>query len=444
MERSRQVVAAACALAAACSLAAAKVQMPPACTNPDGLAVDPKGRLAIAAPNNDRRQPGAIFRLDEPGGAPRLWFKVPPHPETGVAAPMGICFGPEGEMYICDNQKDSKGRLLRVAFADDRPVAFETVACGLENANGVKYLDGRLYMTSAFLRKLPREDGLLPSGLYMFSAADRNVRVTNTAADPQLVFTDHTAGKVRVGLNGVAVDARGTIYVDNYGDARVWKLTPGPDGRIAAAELFAWQGMKTPDGLCVDAEGNVYTADMQGDAAVRIDRNGVAHVLAKGCFTRPSEPCVWRGCLYVSDYGATTLTAIPLAAEAPFGLTAERLENPCGVDAPAPRLGWKMGVRAGATNVTQAAWRVLAASSRAKLAADEGDLWDSGKVEGAQSVDVPYGGAPLATSQRVFWKVKTWSGCGRESGWSAPAGRRSGSAPRPRRGPTPTWAARAG
>ena len=312
MKHVNLVMAAACAMAAACSFGAAKVQMPATCTNPDGLAVDPKGRLAIAAPNNARTQPGAIFRLDEPGGEPRLWFTVPPHPETGVASPMGICFGPEGEMYICDNQKDSKGRLLRVTFRDDRPTSFETVACGLENANGVKYLNGRLYMTSAFLRKLPRTDGHLPSGLYMFSATDRDVRVTNTAADPQLVFTDHTAGKVRVGLNGVAVDAQGTIYVDNYGDGRVWKLVPGKDGRIASCELFAWQGMKTPDGLCVDSEGNVYTADMQGDAAVKIDRNGVVSVVAKGCFTRPSEPCVWRGSLYISDYGATTLTVVPL------------------------------------------------------------------------------------------------------------------------------------
>ena len=308
----RFVCAAAAAAMTFAGEAAVKIQMPAACTNPDGLAVDPQDRLVIAAPNNARTQPGAIFRLDEPGGAPYLWFVLPPHPETGYAAPMGICFGPEGELYICDNQKDSKGRLLRVTFKDDKPVAFDTIACGLENANGVKYLNGRLYMTQAFLRKIPREDGHLPSGLYMFSAADRNVRVTNTASDPQLVFADHTAGKVRVGLNGVAVDAKGTLYVDNYGDGRVWKLTPGADGRIASCELFAWQGMVSPDGLCVDAAGNVYTADMHGGAAVKIDSSGIVSVVAKDCFVRPSEPCVWRGRLYVADYGATTLTSVPL------------------------------------------------------------------------------------------------------------------------------------
>ena len=119
---------------------------------------------------------------------------------------------------------------------------------------------------------------------------------------------------------------------------------------------------------------------------------------------------------------ASTCTA-PAASSRPFGLTAEWRVNPCGVDVPAPRLAWKQGqgLGKGAKDVTTVAWRVLAASSRAKLDADQGDLWDSGKVAGAQSVGVPYAGAPLATSQRVFWKVKTWCNYGKESDWSEPA-----------------------
>ena len=294
--------------------AAAAIQMPPACTNPDGLAVDPAGRLAIAAPNNSHKQPGAIFLLDAPGKSPRKWFDVPLAPGAKFASPMGICFGPAGEMYICDNQPASNGRLLRVTFKDDAPVSFETVACGLENVNGVKFLNGRLYMTQAFLRKIKREDGHLASGLYMFNVSDRNVRVSNTTADPQLVFLDHTANpKLRVGLNGVAVDSRGAIYTGNYGDGRIWKLTPGPDGRIASSELLAWNGIVSPDGLCIDSDDNLYTADMHGDAAVKIDRNGVVSIVAKGGFKRPSEPCVWNGRLYVSNYAGTTVAEIPLA-----------------------------------------------------------------------------------------------------------------------------------
>ena len=105
----------------------------------------------------------------------------------------------------------------------------------------------------------------------------------------------------------------------------------------------------------------------------------------------------------------------------PTGLTAERLADPCGIDVPVPRLGWKVASAKGARDVTQSAWRVLVASSRARLDADDGDVWDSGKVSGADTIDVAYGGKPLASSRRYWWKVRTWDGAGAASDWSAPA-----------------------
>ena len=109
------------------------------------------------------------------------------------------------------------------------------------------------------------------------------------------------------------------------------------------------------------------------------------------------------------------------ANEAPHGLTVEWLVNPCGVDATTPRLGWKMSVPKGANNLMQSAYRVLVASSAENLAKDTGDLWDSGKVVGDQSVNVSYGGAPLSSSRRYWWKVRTWNNKGKASAWSVPA-----------------------
>ena len=146
-------VYAACAVAMAMAfpVAAEEIQMPDTCTNPDGMCVDSQGRLVIACPNNDRKQPGAVFRIEKPGEKPVKWFDVPVCPESGYAAPMGICFGPAGELYVCDNQKDSKGRLLCITFKDDKIDSCEAVATGLDNANGVKYLNGKLYLTQAVL-----------------------------------------------------------------------------------------------------------------------------------------------------------------------------------------------------------------------------------------------------------------------------------------------------
>ena len=288
---------------------AATLQMPPTCTQPDGMAIDPSGRLVIAAPNNNHKQPGAIFRLSEPGQTPVKWFDVPAYAESGFAAPMGICFGPDGELYICDNQKAGSARLLRLTFKDDKVATCETVAAGLENANGVKYYKGKLYMTSAFLRKIPAENNALTSGVYMFDAKDRNVRVTNTAADPQLIFTDVTTGNVQVGCNGIAFNSKGEFFVGNYGASTVWKLTLGDDGKIAKKDLFVKSdaGVKTPDGLCVDEDDNLYIADMHGGQAVRVTPAGKVEILKKGGFKAPSEPGVWRGNFYISNWGGTTV-----------------------------------------------------------------------------------------------------------------------------------------
>ena len=305
------------ACAAAFAAYGKTIQMPRTCTTPDGMCIDAKGRLVIAAPNNDHTQPGAVFRLSSPDETPLKWFDVPPCPESGYASPMGICFGPKGELYICDNQKNSQGRLLRLTFKNDRIETCEAIAVGLDNANGVKYMNGRLYMTQAFLYGVKRGDGAASSGLYMFSENDRNVRVGNTPADPQCVFSDVTRNpEIRGGLNGVAVDAaKGIIYTGNYGDGRVWKLTTGADGRVVKSEEIVHAGGEsvTPDGLCLDVFGNLYIADMRGDAAERITSYGKFEVVRKGGFERPSEPCFWKGFLCVANYGGTTLELIPIA-----------------------------------------------------------------------------------------------------------------------------------
>jgi alpha-L-rhamnosidase len=123
----------------------------------------------------------------------------------------------------------------------------------------------------------------------------------------------------------------------------------------------------------------------------------------------------------VAAVAAVAPFAMCAAAGVPHGLTVERLSDPCGVDAPSPRLGWKMGVPEGARDIRQSAYRVLVASSPERLAADDGDLWDSGKVDGAQTFDVAYAGRPLASTQRLWWKVRVWDDAGTESAWSASA-----------------------
>jgi len=96
--------------------------------------------------------------------------------------------------------------------------------------------------------------------------------------------------------------------------------------------------------------------------------------------------------------------------------TCEMLVNPMGIDVVKPRFAWH--IISNERNVMQTAYQILVASSAEKLAANEGDLWDSGKVNEQSSVYVKYNGAQLNSRMRCFWKVKIWTTAG-ESDWSA-------------------------
>lgn len=102
----------------------------------------------------------------------------------------------------------------------------------------------------------------------------------------------------------------------------------------------------------------------------------------------------------------------------PRRLRCEHMENPLGLDEGLPRLSWQMDdSRSGAR---QTAYQIKAASQRALLDSKP-DLWDSGRKEGDQCLDIPWGGLPLASRQTVHWRVRVWDHKGRASAWSEPA-----------------------
>jgi hypothetical protein len=100
-------------------------------------------------------------------------------------------------------------------------------------------------------------------------------------------------------------------------------------------------------------------------------------------------------------------------------LRTEYRLDPIGIDATKPRLDWLLESEARAQR--QSAYRVLVASTAELLAAGNGDLWDSGKVSSAESIQIAYGGAALAPRQRAWWKVRVWDGDDLPSKWSEPA-----------------------
>lgn len=319
------------------------VSLPETCPTPDGMAVAPEGDLVVACPNfADPSQPGCLIRVDRQRRV-TPWVLVPPLAETGRAYPMGIAFGPDGDLYVCDNQnwptgngpdgELNQGRLLRLRIRDGRLERTTVVAQQISHPNGVRVHQGHLYVTVSLLPKIRREDGLLVSGVYRFRLDDEHVVLSNTLDDPNLLVTFVTHNRdCQYGADGLTFDSRGNLLVGNFGDGALHKVTFGADGQVTGATVFAQTDFATPmsapdfrekmvrakmrttDGICSDADDNIYVADFSNNAVCRVDPQGRITVLAQspdgdgadGGLDQPGEPILWDGKLVVSCFDIVT------------------------------------------------------------------------------------------------------------------------------------------
>jgi alpha-L-rhamnosidase len=103
----------------------------------------------------------------------------------------------------------------------------------------------------------------------------------------------------------------------------------------------------------------------------------------------------------------------------PARLRCEYLDSPLGIDVARPRLSWCIGDDRPAE--LQTAYQILAASHPDVLDMGEGDFWDSGRVEGGDTSQIEYGGKPLTSGRRIWWKVRSFDSDGLPGPWSDPA-----------------------
>lgn len=115
-----------------------------------------------------------------------------------------------------------------------------------------------------------------------------------------------------------------------------------------------------------------------------------------------------------------------LRASTPLDRVEEIRETPefVKINTARPWFGWI--VNDAAANAHQSAYQILMASTAENLAADTGDLWDSGKVRSNQSLNIRYDGKALAPNTTYHWKVRTWNDRGQASPYSTGQSFRTG------------------
>jgi sugar lactone lactonase YvrE len=347
--------------------------LPDFAVTPDGMAVAPDGDLLVAIPNfasyaKGATTPGVPARFLKIGKDRKVreLFECPILAETGRACPMGVEFGPQGDLYVVDNQnwaagngtngEINQGRILRLRLDGDKLVETIVVAKGISHPNGLRLRNGQVYVTVSKLPKVKRPDGLMVSAVYRFPADGRDIQVNNTLDDPNLLASFVTQNKfAQYGLDGIVFDSKGSLFVGNFGDGQINKLTFDDKGNVASNTVFAKTDhdysldpklpgflakatkakMRTTDGMCVDKADNIYVADFSNNAIAKVTPAGVISVLAQngdtggrnGDLNEPGEPIVWNGMLVVSNFDAVIEPdKVNGAHESPATLSLLRLE----------------------------------------------------------------------------------------------------------------------
>jgi len=293
-------------------------------STPDGMAIDHEGRLILACPNfADTSKPGCILRFDMDGRAEK-WIDLPLLEETGLCCPMGIAFGPERDLYVIDNQSwldrpevKDKGRVLRLHLSGDKVVRVTTIASGMEHPNGMRIHNNQIYITQSMLSRVSDPSGKLVSCVYRFNTDDKNITVTNTLADKEIITTFLTINPdCQYGADGIEFDTNGDLLVGNFGDGAVHRITFNEDGDVTGNTVWAQNPaeLQSTDGMILDENRNLYIADFCANAIARVTPDGTVTRIAQspdsdglhGELDQPGEPIVWQNRIIVSCFDLVT------------------------------------------------------------------------------------------------------------------------------------------
>jgi gliding motility-associated-like protein len=183
---------------------------------PYAIASDASGNIYVADYDNN------VIRKVTPTGDVSTFIS------TGLSSPAGVAVGPDGNIYIAD----TGNQLIKMAT----PAGVVTVIAGnasTGNANG-------------------------PALSASFS-------------NPQ----------------DVAVDASGNVYIADFGNNQIRKLSGGVVSVLAGSGAsgmtngpFSTASFKNPFGVAVDAAGNVYVADFNNSAIRKVTPAGTVTTLA--------------------------------------------------------------------------------------------------------------------------------------------------------------------
>ncbi len=269
---------------------------------------------------------------------------------------------------------------------------------GLGGAHWIWYPEGSPAQNAPVATRYLRRTFSAPAGPY----DDAQLVVTGDDTVDVWVNGTYLAGSHRVADSWRAasfVDIAAALHPGANTIAVAVRNTGGPAGVLGRLHIVA------PGG----------TVDLVTDGSWRA-ANSVQENWSDPGFADAAWPAALDlGAYGVAPWNAGVAAPDPAAASTVTvsGLTVDRRADPVGVGA-TPRFGWRL--TSGAAAQVQSRYQLTVGT-----AASANDVWDSGQVASAQSVDVGYGGPALAGDRSYYWRVRVWDAQGRPSPWSASA-----------------------
>jgi len=284
------------------------ISLPEYCPIPDNMAIAPNGTLTLTCPNFKGGKEGIIVSITTDKEVTKL-AQLSGREEGLYGKPMGLDYAPDGSLFVCNNQGKGKGQVLRLTFKDGVVDSTQIVATGI-SPNGLKYNNGYIYVTQPRMRKLSKTS--IIGGVYRFKQSDRNVVVSGKKNDPYLIFTAETTNpKRKAGLDGLTFDKAGNLYVGEFGDATIYKLTIDKKAKIIKEEVYVQLALNTGvDGMLMDQNNNLYVVGFSLNQLVKVDSKRNIKILAEysdndgsnGELDQPVDLCFFDDKLLISNF----------------------------------------------------------------------------------------------------------------------------------------------